>query len=79
MFATFPLSGSSYPGDSVVQSKAEDGCYERLDLYLSPTVDEATVSLVYFPPNRQYWTTGDKTVICVAELSTTRTDSIRRR
>lgn len=78
VFATFPLSGSSYPGDSIVETKSEDGCYERLDTYLSPTVDEASVSLVYFAPNRQSWATGDKTVICIAEMSTTQTASIRR-
>ena len=79
VFAVYPLTGSTYPGDDDVASRAEDACFEQLDTYLSPTVDEDSIEVYYFPPTRQTWTAGDKNVICVAESTTMLSVSIRRR
>ena len=64
VFATFSLTGSSWPGETAVQQQASDGCTNRLAGYLNPQLLNAglTQQLVY--PNQEAWQAGVRTVVC---------------
>jgi hypothetical protein len=64
VFATFSLTGSSWPGNGAVQQQASSGCANRIAGYLNPQLLNAglTQQLVY--PNQEAWQAGVRTVIC---------------
>ena len=64
VFATFSLTGSSWPGDAAVQQQASSGCANRIAGYLNPQLLNAglTQQLVY--PNQEAWQAGVHTVVC---------------
>jgi hypothetical protein len=64
VFATFSLTGSSWPGNGAVQQQASSGCANRIAGYLNPQLLNAglTQQLVY--PNQEAWQAGVRTVVC---------------
>jgi hypothetical protein len=78
VFATFRLPDTDWPGTSVVQADASDGCASRFGSYLNP--DLATVDLTqeFIYPNRAAWLAGERTVVCeVSATSGQLTGSVR--
>ena len=73
----FNLTGSSYPGDDVVEKKAEDQCFDELDSYSPSTQEDQTIGIFYLHPTRATWATGDREVICMAHFETARSGSIK--
>ena len=69
VFATFSLTGSSWPGSAAVQQQANDGCANRLASYLNPQLLNAGLIQQFVYPNRDAWQAGVRTVIC--EVSST--------
>jgi hypothetical protein len=63
VFATFTLSGSTWPGTAALQQEAASGCSARLSSYLNP---QLAISLTqdYVYPGQVAWQAGTRTVVC---------------
>jgi hypothetical protein len=70
VFATFSLTGSSWPGGTVVQQQAGSGCADRIASYLNPQLLSAGLSQEYVYPNQEAWRAGVRTVICEVSSAT---------
>jgi hypothetical protein len=78
VFATFGLTGSSWPGEAAVQQQAGDGCTNRLAGYLNPALLNAGLTQQYVYPDQEAWQAGVRTVICeVSSASGPLTGSLR--
>lgn len=77
VFATFPLPGSTWPGQDAVQQEANAGCSSRLTGYLNPEL-AISLSQDYVYPGQVAWETGTRTVVCeVRATSGQLTQSVR--
>jgi hypothetical protein len=63
VFATFTLPGSTWPGNTAVQSAASSGCSTRLTAYINPQLAISLAS-TYVYPDSIAWQAGTRTVIC---------------
>jgi hypothetical protein len=80
VFAVFDLPAGPYPGESEVDSQAQDQCNLRIDVYSPSAVSDSNVGLFVVTPNAGTWPTGDREVVCIASAeSGTTTGSIRDR
>ncbi|MGH3281360.1 MAG: septum formation family protein [Trebonia sp.] len=78
VFATFTLSGPTWPGAATVAKEASSGCASRLTGYLNPQL-AISLSSTYFYPDSVAWQAGTKTVICeVRATSGQLTGSVRK-
>lgn len=75
--AIFDLSGSSFPGESKVQSDARDRCFKELDEYSPSTKEDDTIRMFYLHPTQASWERGDREVTCVAKFPAKHTGSIK--
>ncbi len=77
VFATFALSGTKYPGATVIAAQASDGCTSRLTGYVNPQLALSLTS-TYVYPDSVAWQAGTRTVICEVRSATgTLTGSVR--
>jgi hypothetical protein len=63
VFATFALTGTSWPGGAAIQHQASSGCASRLTGYVNPQL-AITLSSTYVYPDEVAWQAGTRTVIC---------------
>ncbi|HJY67533.1 MAG TPA: septum formation family protein, partial [Streptosporangiaceae bacterium] len=64
VFATFSLTGSSWPGNAAAQQQAGSGCANRIAGYLNPQLLNAGLTQQYVYPNQDAWQAGVRTVVC---------------
>lgn len=64
VFATFSLTGSSWPGSSAVRQQANSGCADRIASYLNPQLLNAGLTQQYIYPDQSAWKAGVRTVVC---------------
>ena len=64
VFATFSLTGSSWPGGAAVQQQANSGCANRIAGYLNPQLLNAGLTQQYVYPNQDAWKADVRTVVC---------------
>jgi hypothetical protein len=64
VFATFSLTGSSWPGEAAVQQQVSSGCANRIAGYLNPQLLNAGLTQQYVYPNQDAWQAGVRTVVC---------------
>jgi hypothetical protein len=64
VFATFSLTGSSWPGEAAVQQQASSGCANRIAGYLNPQLLNAGLTQQYVYPDQDAWQAGVRTVVC---------------
>jgi len=77
VFATFALTGTSWPGSAAVQHQASSGCASRLTGYVNPQL-AISLSSTYVYPDETAWQAGTRTVICeVRATSGQLTGSVR--
>jgi hypothetical protein len=77
VFATFNLTGSTWPGSTAVAAAASSGCATRLTGYLNPQLAVSLAS-TYVYPDATAWQAGTRTVICeVRAASGALTGSVR--
>ncbi len=69
VFATYRLTGSSWPGSTTVQQNASDGCASRFSGYLNPQLATADLTQGFVYPNREAWQAGERTIICEVSSS----------
>ena len=78
VFATFSLTGTSWPGSAAAQQEAGNGCASRIGGYLNPQLLTAGLSQQYVFPDQQDWQAGVRTVVCeVSSSSGPLTGSVR--
>jgi Septum formation len=78
VFATFSLTGSSWPGEVAVQQQANNGCANRIASYLDPQLLTAGLIQQYVYPNQDAWQANVRTVVCeVSSPSGTLSGSVR--
>jgi len=78
VFATFSLTGSSWPGEAAAQQQANSGCADRIASYLNPQLLTAGLIQQYVYPNRDAWQANVRTVVCeVSSPSGTLSGSVR--
>jgi putative regulator of septum formation len=70
VFATFSLTGSSWPGTKAVQADAGNGCAARLSGYLNPALATAALAQAYVYPDQSAWQASERIVICEVSSST---------
>jgi hypothetical protein len=63
VFATFALTGTTWPGATAIQSEASGGCASRLTGYVNPQLAISLTS-TYVYPDSVAWQAGTRTVIC---------------
>jgi hypothetical protein len=79
VFATFSLTGSSWPGSGAIKQQASGGCANRMASYVNPALAEAGLTQEYVYPDRQAWQAGVRTVVCeVSAASGQLTGSVRQ-
>jgi hypothetical protein len=79
VFATFTLTGSSWPGDTAVQQDAGNGCADRLGAYLNPQLANAGLAQEYIYPDKSAWQDGERSVVCeVSSPTGPLTGSVRK-
>jgi hypothetical protein len=77
VFATFALTGTSWPGSAAVQHQASSGCASRLTGYVNPQL-AISLSSTYVYPDETAWQAGTRSVICeVRAASGQLTGSVR--
>ena len=78
VFATFSLTGSSWPGEAAAQQQASSGCADRIASYLNPQLLTAGLIQQYVYPNQDAWQANVRTVVCeVSSPSGTLSGSVR--
>jgi hypothetical protein len=70
VFATFSLTGSSWPGSAVVQQRANSGCANRIAGYLNPQLLTAGLTQQFVYPDQDAWQAGVRTVVCEVSSAT---------
>ena len=79
VFATFRLTGSSWPGRAVVQQEASNGCVSRAAAYMNPQLADAGFTQEYVFPDQEAWRAGVRTVVCeIRAASGQLTGSVRQ-
>ena len=77
VFATFNLTGTTWPGSTAAAAAASSGCASRLTGYLNPQLAVSLAS-TYVYPDATAWQAGTRTVICeVRAASGELTGSVR--
>ena len=69
VFATFRLTGSSWPGSTVIGQEAGNGCASRVGAYVNPQLANAGLVQEYVFPDQQAWQAGFRTVVCEISAS----------
>ena len=70
VFATFRLTGSSWPGSAVVQQQANSGCANRIAGYVNPQLLTAGLTQQFVYPDQDAWQAGVRTVVCEVSSAT---------
>jgi Septum formation len=79
VFATFRLTGTSWPGSTAIQAEAGNGCMSRFASYVNPQLANAALNQEYVFPDQQAWQAGVRTVICeISAASGQLTGSVRQ-
>ena len=76
VFGEFDLSGSSYPGETKIDSAAQEQCQAKLTSYASTKNVDEVQDLYYLYPRESDWRRGDRTVTCIA-VHADRTGSLK--
>jgi uncharacterized protein DUF4190/putative regulator of septum formation len=69
VFAVLTISGSKYPGESQVDTMANDMCNDKLESMLKGDDKlPGGTQMFYLAPTRFSWATGDHSLTCLIEL-----------
>jgi hypothetical protein len=79
VFATFSLTGSTWPGSAAIGQQASTGCGDRMASYVNPALADAGLTQEYVYPDQKAWQAGVRTVVCeVSAASGQLTGSVRQ-
>ncbi|MDX6236173.1 MAG: hypothetical protein QOG10_988 [Kribbellaceae bacterium] len=66
LVADVTLPGGPYPGDSKAAAAAEASCDAEFGKYVGIAPDKSELNMEYWYPDQDYWTHGDRLVVCAA-------------
>jgi len=73
----FNLTGTTFPGDSAIETQAKEKCFTQLDAYSPSTKDDQSITIFFLHPTRTTWSSGDRQIICIAHFKPPRQGSIK--
>lgn len=65
LYATFDLTGDSYPGASTVEAAAIDGCLEAFEPYVGREFATSRLDVWWLEPSTESWSEGDREIACM--------------
>lgn len=65
VYAAFELGQSSYPGEEIVQGKADAQCLTAFDQFVGEPYLESRLDFAYYYPTAESWASGDREILCV--------------
>ena len=78
VYAVFDVKGPvQYPGDDKVDEMAQKGCESRRLMYSVSGWDDEALTVFYYPPTRQSWSTENYVICVVSDDEHLRTGSIK--
>ena len=66
VYALFDMPDGSFPGVSVTEGAAQDGCYDAFAPYVGSDYASSVLALTWLVPTSVSWEAGDREVVCVA-------------
>jgi len=79
VFATFSLTGSSWPGSAAIGQQASSGCGDRIASYVNPALADVGLTQEFVYPDQKAWQAGVRTVVCEVSAATGQlTGSVRQ-
>jgi hypothetical protein len=66
LFADVTLPSGPYPGDRKAAAKADATCNTEFSKYVGIAADKSVLSPEFWYPAEDYWTNGDRLVVCAA-------------
>jgi hypothetical protein len=66
VIALLALSEPAFPGEEVVNARAEEGCIAAFEPYVGIAYAESIYDVGWFVPSADSWAIGDREVICFA-------------
>jgi len=65
-YKSIVLDEGDFPGDTEIQTQADDGCAAAFEDFIGVSYDESIVNLNYYYPTAETWETGDREILCLA-------------
>lgn len=66
-FDTDPSDSSAeYPGESVLDEQAENGCLDAFESYIGTDYMESSLDISWLSPTEGSWENGDREIVCLA-------------
>lgn len=66
VYALFDVPDGDFPGVSVVEQAALDGCYDAFEGYVGLDYESSVLDFSWLVPTPQSWEEGDQEVVCIA-------------
>jgi hypothetical protein len=76
VFAAFDTTGSSFPGTTAVERRAQTGCNARISANLDQSKITSTMSLHFIFPQQLAWDGGQRRINCLIVDSQNMTSSV---
>ena len=70
IYAIFPLTGSTWPGNAKAASLAQAGCLSRMKTFLPSKSAQAKYDIYFIHPAESGWLHGERNVSCLASAPT---------
>lgn len=67
VYAVTTLADGQFPGDEQIHVMADEYCTQEFERFVGLTYDDSELYLWWFPPGKQNWVAGDRTVQCIIE------------
>lgn len=62
--ALIPVTGTTFPGETVLEQQANTACPAPATSYLGADADPSKLSLAFLAPNQLAWSAGNHTIAC---------------
>ena len=66
VYALFNMPEGDFPGVSVVEEAALDGCYDAFEPYVGVDYESSVLAATWYTPSPTSWEQGDREVVCIA-------------
>lgn len=76
VYAVVQLEGDEFPGDDVLQERAQRRCINELRAYSPKTLKNPAYGIFWFQPTDFTWARGDRDLACLVSTDTKRAGSI---
>jgi len=77
IYFSFKLTGSTYPGDSVVSKESDDGCTPPFTTFVGIAAADSNISSGNLVPTSDSWKSGDREVLCYVSADGNTTGTLK--